>query len=411
MEYLPRIVEKDIDKWMERKEFIIIKGPRQSGKTTLLKHLAEKYNGVYYTFEEPKILELFEKDAKEFIRISNNRFIFIDEAQYCKNIGKILKYIYDVFSDKVKIVVTGSGSFDIKVLLGSFLVGRCTYFELLPLNFEEFLLWKDKVLYEIFLKYRNALLDFIFKDSSESLEKIESILVKEFQKKLEEFLIYGGYPSIVKESEDKIRILRDLTLTYIERDINFFFDIFQIEKFKKLLIYLSSNISNYLEISNISKELGISFQTIQNYLSILSNTYVIALISPFYKNLASEIRKQRKIFFVDLGLRNFLIDDFRGLEKRNDKGNLYENFVFNEIKNFGKVNYWRTKNRIDIDFVLSFRGEFIPIEVKSKSEISKNLIKFIKVYKPKKAIVFNECELRIEKIGKTKVAIVPLFFV
>ncbi|HIE41105.1 MAG TPA: hypothetical protein EYP80_00410, partial [Candidatus Aenigmarchaeota archaeon] len=138
MEYYPRIIEGKLEPWLRKRQAILIRGPRQAGKTTLLMHLKEKLKGKYISLERESALKTFEENPDLFVERFKTKHLFIDEAQYSKKAGRIIKLIYDTYP-KIKLFVTGSGSFDIKVPLGKYLVGRAIYFELLPLNFEEFL--------------------------------------------------------------------------------------------------------------------------------------------------------------------------------------------------------------------------------------------------------------------------------
>ena len=411
MEYYPRKIEEKLDKWLKRREIILIKGPRQSGKTTLLLHLNEKLNGNYVTLEDEDIKLSLENNPKEFAkRYLDSKFLFIDEAQYLKNIGKKLKLLFDLFGDKLKLIITGSGSFDIKVEVGKYLVGRAIYFELYPLTFEEFLLWKDKSLYKIFLDYRKKLIDFILKYNS--IEK--PVFEKEFYSLLEEYLIFGGFPAIVKEKSDEIKkeLLKNLVRTYLEKDVFFFLGIRHLDKFRNLLKYLAFNIGSLLNISSIMQEFKIDYKTVEKYLAILYNTYIISLLPPFYRNLSTELKKSKKIYYIDIGLRNALIDNFTSLDKRQDKGEIYGNYIFNELKNYFKdVKYWRTTGKAEVDFVIKVNNEIVPVEVKSKTKLTRGFISFLKTYKPKRAIVFSSKEFGIRKIEKTKVAFVPYFFI
>ena len=415
MEYYPRKIEEKLDKWIRRKEIILIRGPRQSGKTTLLLHLKEKLGGNYITLEDEAILRSFEENPKEFIKRyieKKKTFLFIDEAQYSKNIGKILKLIFDLYSDKLKLFVTGSGSFDIKVEVGKYLVGRAIYFELLPLDFEEFLLWKAKDLYKIFLDYKKSIIEFVLENKD---IKIEPVFEEEFNSLLNEYLTYGGFPAVVKEKDEEIKkeLLKNLTRTYLEKDVFFFLNIRHLEKFRNLLRYLSLNIGNIIEISSIMSDLKMDYRTVENYLSILSHTYIISLISPFHRSLVTELKKAKKVYFYDIGLRNSIINNFLPINDRTDKGVILENFIFNELRsNFEcKINYWRTTGKSEVDFVLQLGNEVIPVEVKTKKKLGRGFYSFLRTYKPEKALVFTEKEFRIKEIGKTKVAFVPPFFI
>ena len=415
MEYYPRKIEKDLENWLKRKETIIIKGPRQSGKTTLLLHLKEKLGGNYVTLEDEEILTSFEKNPKEFIKryIQNEKNIpFIDETQYSKNAGKTIKLIYDLFSEKIKLFVTGSGSFDIKVEIGKYLVGRAIYFELPPLDFEEFLLWRAKDLHKVFLDYKKSIKDFILE--KENIE-IEPVFQQEFKSLLQEYILFGGYPAIVKEKDAQIKkdLLKNLTRTYLEKDVFFFFNIMHLEKFKNLLKYISFNNGSLIELSSIMSELHMDFKTVENYLSILYNTSIISLLSPYHKNLTTELKKAKKVYFNDLGLRNSIINNFLPLESRMDKGTLLENYIFNELcRNFNdKINYWRTTGKAEVDFILQIDEKPIPIEVKSQTKPGKSFLSFLKAYKPKKALIFTEKDFVLKEIQNTKVAFIPHFYI
>jgi len=415
MEYHPRIIEERLEKWLEREEIILMKGPRQSGKTTLFLHLKEKLNGSYVTLEDEDMLNSFETNPKQFAKryIKNKKnYLFIDEAQYCKKAGKNLKLLYDLYKEKIKLFVTGSGSFDIKVEVGKYLVGRSVYFELSPLDFENFLLWQAEDLYKTFIDYKKNLNDFI-KNGKEITEK--PVFTKEFKTLLEKYLLYGGFPAIVKEKDEDIKkeLLKNLTRTYIEKDIFFFFNLRHLEKFKKLLNYLSFNDGSMMEISSIMNDVKIDYKTAENYLSILSNTYIINLISPYHKNLTTELKKTKKIYFEDTGIRNSILKNFLPIENRTDIGILMENFVLNELKrNFdGKINYWRTTGKAEVDFILQTKNELIPVEVKNKGKPGKSFFSFIKNYEPTKGIVFTEQKFGTEKVGKTKVAYLPHFYI
>ncbi len=403
MEYYPRKVEQKLEKWLKRREVIVIKGPRQAGKTTLLLHLKEKLGGSYVTLEDPDMLGEFDKRPKQFAkRFKGN--LFLDEVQYSKNVGKIIKLFYDLFPE-IKLFVSGSGSFDVKVPVTKYLVGRAIIFELYPLTFEEFVLWKARDLYDIYLDGKKEVENFL----NGKKAKPEIAFEMEFKLLLEEYLLYGGFPAIVKEkdSETKIELLKALQQTYLEKDVFFFFDVRHLEKFRDVLKFLSFNVCNLLELSTLSKNLTIDIKTLNNYLSILENTYIIKLVRPFFRNISTEIRKRRKICFIDTGLRNAILSNFTPLSSRTDKGQLLENHVFIQLKNYGEVKYWRTKGKAEVDFVLIKNNELIPIEVKSFGKIERGFYSFLSAYKPKRAIVFTEKDFGIKKIGKTEILFVP----
>ena len=402
MEYLPRKIEEKLDKWYKKEKVIIIKGIRQSGKTTLIKHLSKKYNGIYVDLEDFDLKESLEKNPKLFFYryLKNERtYIFLDEAQRVKEIGKIIKFIFDNFKDKIHITLTGSGDFDIKNNVGKYLVGRAIYFTLYPLDFEEFLIWKAKDLYKIY---------------KELTIEDEIPFYREFLSLFEEFLIFGGFPEVVKENsyEDKKEILKNLYITYLEKDVFNYFNIFEKEKFENLIKFLAFNIGNLLNLSNISKDFRISYKTLERYLTILKETYFLFLLNPFFRNLSTELKKQKKIYLIDNGLRNYIVGNFLGIDRRDDLGKLLENFVYLElIKNGFEVYYWRTIGKNEVDFIIKINENIIPIEVKVKEKIRKGFYYFLESYRPKFSIVFYlGKEIKVKEYKGVKIYLLPIIF-
>jgi len=413
MDYLPRKIEKKLERWINREEIILIKGPRQSGKTTFLKHLEERYGGEYISLEIEEYAEAIKKDPISFAkRFLNKKFLYIDEAQYVKDIGKYLKIIQDNFKGKLKLIVTGSGSFEVKENLGKYLVGRAVYFELLPLTFEEFLLWKRENLYSLYKEYNSLFWKFL-KDEEVLLRS--PIFEKEFIELLEEFIIFGGFPAIVKEKDIQIKVelLKNLIQTYLEKDVFFFLNVRQLHKFKNFLKSLALNIGDIIEISSFSREFKMDFRTVEEYLNILIYTYIIELLLPFHKSLITELKKSKKLYFIDTGLRNALINNFVSFSERSDRGFLLENFVLSELrKNELETKYWRTAGKAEIDFIVFLENKTIPLEVKITPKIEKSLYSFIRTYKPERAVIMNLnfSDVFIKKINSTELAFIPCFY-
>jgi len=410
MEYYPRKIEEKLDKWLERKEILLITGARQAGKTTLLLHLKDKLNGSYISLEDEEMKKSLELNPKQFIRrYLDKKVLFVDEAQYAKDIGKVLKLLYDLYGEKLKLIVTGSGSFDIKVEVGKYLVGRAIYFELFPLSFEEFLLWEARDLHKIFIEYKRQFMDFVF-----SGEKIsEPVFGNEFYSLLERYIVFGGFPAVVKEEDEEIKkeLLKNLVRTYVEKDVFFFLGVRHIDKFRDSISYLAFNNGSLLNISSLMSLLNMDYKTADNYISILSNTYLISLVSPFYRNLTTELKKSKKLYFVDTGLRNSIINNFLPLENRNDRGMLLENFIFNELRHdFKKINYWRTAGKAEVGFIVKANDSIIPVEVKSETKVTRGFLSFIKTYEPERAVIFTFRDFKVKKIGETEVAFIPHYF-
>ncbi len=315
--------------------------------------------------------------------------------------------ISDSYPD-IKLFVTGSGSFDIKVLISKYLVGRAVSFELFPLNFQEFLLWKAKDLAKIHREWREEITEFI---RGEKIE-LEKAFEREFRALLEEFLIFGGFPEIVKEEDVdmKIELLKNLYRMYLEKDVFFFLRVRHLEKFREMMRYLAFSSGNILQVSSLMSDLKMDYKTVDSYLSILVNSYIIRLVSPFYKNLVTEIKKSRKVYFVDPGFRNSILNNFTPLNARTDRGQILENFVLNEFRDF-EMKYWRTTSKSEVDFVLFVNNEVIPIEIKSFGKIKRSFRSFLSTYKPSRAIVFTEKEFGLRDVGRTEVLFIPHWMV
>lgn len=413
MEYFPRKIEKNLERWIKRDEVILIKGPRQSGKTTLLKYFQEKYGGTYISLEFEDQAQALIKDPLLFgKRYIEGKFLYIDEAQYVKDIGKYMKILYDHYKGRLKIFVTGSGSFEVKENLGKYLVGRAIYFELLPLTFEEFLLWKDKSLYEVFIEQSKEFFRFL---ASGRLIQREVIFEREFLKYWEEFLLYGGFPAVVKEQDEKVKVqlLKNLLQTYIEKDIFFFLNVRELEKFRSFLKSLSFLVGSLLELSSLAKELKMDYRTAANYLDLLIQTYIVESVSSYHKNLVTELKKAKKIYFLDTGLRNALLNNFSSFDNRTDKGVLLENYVFSELRKSGlEIKFWRTAAKAEVDFIVFCDENLIPVEVKLTPEITRSFISFIKNYSPERAIIISLNLKRIssKKVNHTEIFLFPCFY-
>jgi len=422
-ETFPRDILSDLTKWLNRREAYAIKGPRQSGKTTILKILQEKLKGknvVFLNFEDPDIIEAFEMSPKEYIKsfmITNDKYYFLmDEYHYVKNPGKNLKLLYDTF-EQAKFIVTGSSSLELSGAMAKFLVGRVFFFELFPLNFHEFLTAKNPRLATVYKEKNNHVKEFLL-NGTVSTEK--DIFRKEFTPLLNEYLTFGGYPAVIKtqDFETKKTILKNIYDTYISKDIIEFLKISDASKYRcivKTLAALTGKLMNYNELSSTCQSY---YKEIKRTISILSETYIIQLIQPFHKNPITELKKNPKAYFLDLGLRNYIINNFNPLEKRTDTGTLIENFVLLCLKNNfpdKTINFWRTTAKAEVDFILRLNDELIPIEVKyqtfQKPKISRSLRSFIKTYKPQKTLIITKNFWSHEKVENSKIMFTPAHYI
>lgn len=395
---------KFIEKFLDKREIIVIHGARQTGKTTLLEIISKNLvknknippdNIFYFDLEDFDLLEVFNKGHKEVVSYieahkninkKHKVYLLIDEVQYLANPSSTLKILHDHYA-WLKLIVSGSSSFQIKSKFKDSLVGRTVDFELYPLDFEEFLIFKNEN-YDL----RSAK---TFKSGA---------INKELQKLFEEYVIYGGYPKIVLEKsiEAKTVYLKQVIDTYIKKDIRDLGHIRDVNRFNKLLRVLADKAGSLLNSVELSSTVGISRQTIEEYLFIMENTYVIKLVPPFYTNLRGEISKMPKIFFEDTGVANVLKYGFF-LDKIS--GELFENSVYAALRSvYGRdfVKYWRTKQKVEIDFVADLYSRKIPIEAKLSypQKAYSGLISFLDKYKQEEGWVISNQKALIKNIDK-----------
>lgn len=414
MTYIQRELEETIKSFLKRREILAIIGPRQAGKTTLLEHLFSKLKKEkkveFLTFERERDLALFEniEDFKEYYK--DYQVLIIDEFHYAKNGGKKLKYLFD--TTKIKFIISGSSSLELTFETGKYLVGRMFKFLLYPFSFREFLLAKDKRLFNL-LSSRFKEIIFYKVDSKKIFGQEINYRIRKY---FEEYLVFGGYPALVlaKTKEEKIKILESILENYLLRDIKGLLNLKTKGELLKLSEFLSTQISNLLNYQELSNVSNLKYKEVITYLEILENTFIIDLLKPFYKNPRTELVKTPKVYFLDNGFRNYLISDFKEIEKRNDFGQLVENFVFSALKRkeVGKINFWRTKSKAEIDFILQKEGEIIPLEVKYSPlpSIGKSFYSFIEKFSPQCGYILTQGFAEIKKIKNTKVYFVPVYY-
>lgn len=332
-------------------KILIIYGPRQVGKTTLLSHLQAqlKVPFVFFLGDDLRTQELLGKQKLDNLQkaVGESKIVIIDEAQRITNIGLTLKLIYDNL--RLPIIATGSSSFDLANKINEPLTGRTSTFFLYPLSIEEI----KPILPEIDLKGR-----------------------------LEEFLRFGMYPKVITTTgeEEKINYLYELINNFLYKDILMFEGVRKPKRVIDLLSLLALQIGNQVAISELSSNLSLAKPIVEKYLDILEKMFVIINLRGFSRNLRKEISKTSKYYFVDLGLRNALIKNFNPLRLRNDAGFLFENFFIIErqkiLRNnrvFANHYFWRTYDKKEIDLIEEKDGKLTGFEFKwsEKRKISK----------------------------------------
>jgi predicted AAA+ superfamily ATPase len=364
--YIKRKLEDTILKYLDSPEIIAIVGPRQCGKTTLLQQINQRLEGsVFISFEDKSTLRLFEQNIDDFAKlyVKKSKYLFIDEFQYAKEGGKNLKYLYDLY--KPKIFITGSSAIDLTVKALKFLVGRIFVFNLYPFDFEEFLSSKGQNYCALLEKYK---IDLNMPVSILPSDETHRIL----SDKYEEYLLYGGYPRVVlsEDFDEKKEVLKNIYNTYFLREVKDILGLIDDYKLVKLIQGLALQIGNMVAYNELSIFSEYTYPTLKKYLNFLNKTFICNFIKPYFKNKRSEIVKNPKVYFLDTGLRNLIVNDFRKIDERVDGGALLENGVFMQLmKRNLEPQYWRDKLRHELDFIVQLENNILlAVEVKKTAK-------------------------------------------
>jgi uncharacterized protein len=360
-----RAANDEISPYLRDDSVIVLHGARQVGKTSILYYLRDGLikkaeRTCYLDLEDSRYLKILDAGVDQFIRYlaeegllgaedQRKLFVLIDEIQYLADPSSFLKLVAD-HHRYLKLIVSGSSSFAIKDKFRDSLVGRTVNFEIFPLSFREMLTFR-----QVHFEEGAVITD-------KKTEELKSLF--------REYVLYGGYPRIVltPEVEKKERYLQQIVDTYVRKDIRDLAGVKDIDKYNKLLEALAAQSGHILNVAELANTTRISVPTVEKYLFIMENTYIIKLVRPFSRNIRSELFKQPKLFFYDTGLLQMLW--LKGLQ-RELIGSVFETAVFSElIKKYpaDSIYYWRTKDKKEIDFILNLRNGLLPIEVKLNFE-------------------------------------------
>lgn len=338
---IERYIFVKIKPYINSPEAIVITGMRRVGKTTLLRQIMEEIkseNKIFLDMENPATRKYFEEENYETI-LNNLRFlgmdtgkkgyVFLDEIQFLKNIPSVVKYLSDHY--KIKFFLSGSSSFYLKNLFSESLAGRKYIFELFPLSFREFLR----------IKGAKINIEAVKKEISLSHAVFESI-----NRYYDEYLLYGGFPAVaqIESVQEKKKALEDIFSSYFQLEIIQIGDFRKANVVRDLMLLLMERTGAKIDIQKLSRELRVSRETISNYIAFLESTYFISLIRPFSRNRDTEIRSMPKFYLCDSGLANQF--------SRVSEGALFENAVFNALRESGEVNYYQKKSGVEIDFII-----------------------------------------------------------
>jgi len=395
---------------LEKKEISLIVGPRQAGKTTLMRRLMQDLSER----KQPSLmLNLDVEEEKKYfdtqdhllrkirLEIGSSGYVFLDEIQRKENAGLFLKGLYDM-NLPYKWIVSGSGSVELKEKIHESLAGRKRVFELSTLSWEEFLNYRTDYRYE------------------NKLDEYYALEPEQVQHFLDEYLTFGGYPRIVLEQSisEKRKLISELYQSYLLKDLVELLGIHKTEGFTNLVKIMSSQIGKMLKVEELSGTLSLHKATINRYLWYMENTFFVEKLTPFYRNIRKEISKAAIYYFNDLGMRNFALGLFGSSSLLFSDGFLFQNFIFHRLKEHiqgtsSQIHYWRNTNKAEVDFVLDEGSNLIPIEVKFQKLIKPNpgrsLLSFIAQYKPEKAYVIHLGKEMRRLIDKTELIFLPFY--
>lgn len=341
---IERYLKARIEQKLTSGKAIIVLGPRQTGKTTLLKEIAQKYEKyLFLNCDDPFVRDQLQNINTAQLRqlIGSNEAVFIDEAQRVKNIGITLKLITDELKDVV-LLVSGSSALEIANEINEPLTGRKWEYMLYPISWQE---------YNSHVGYVNSM------------------------QQLEQRIVFGMYPEVINNNGDEVDVLRQLASSYLFKDLLSYNGIRKPELLEKLLKALAFQIGNLVSYNELANMLQVDKNTISTYIDLLEKTFVVFRLQPFSRNLRKEISSSRKIYFYDTGIRNTLINNLNSFEYRDDKGALWENFVIAERMKYIHYQglyanswFWRTQQQQEIDYLEESGGILKGYEFKWNSD-------------------------------------------
>ena len=395
---------------LPHKEMSLIIGPRQAGKTTLMemlqKHLENRGERTLFLnldieWDRPH----FESQAALIKKIGlelgqQQGYVFIDEIQRKENAGLFLKGISDL-KLPYKFILSGSGSLELKQKIHESLVGRKRLFELSTITWEEFINHRTDY------RYEENLADFL------AIEKDRA------QHFLTEYMTFGGYPRVVMAAEqgEKLRLIDEIYRSILEKDIAYLLKLDKPDVFSALIKVLAGQVGQLMNYSELASTLNVSFATVKKYLWYAQKIFIVELMAPYARNVRKEISKSPVPYFWDLGFRNYSLGLFGHLESPTEVGFVFENLIFLLLRQklrfkAAKLNFWRTKDKAEVDFVIEAGKRLIPVEVKYKhlkqDKVPASLRRFIDRYNPERAYVINLGFRKTLKISGTTLSFLPV---
>jgi len=356
---IDRALKNEVERRWDSGKAIIILGPRQVGKTTLLRQIcSEKGAFLFLNGDDRTLVQQLENANEALLRqiIGKNNTVFLDEAQRIRGVGLTLKLITDQMPG-VRLLVSGSSSLDLATELNEPLTGRKWEFRMYPIS------WSELVEARGFLGARSQ---------------------------LEQRLVFGMYPEVINQTGDEREVLGQLSGSYLYQDVLQYGNIRKPELLEKLLTALALQLGAEVSYNELAQLLQVDRQTVEQYISLLEKAFIIFRLKPLSRNLRNEIGSSRKVYFYDNGIRNAILADFKQPSLRNDIGALWENFLVSERQKlleyqrlWRKSYFWRTYQQQEIDYIEESDGAFSAWEMKwNPKRKSKFPESFLNAYNP-----------------------------
>lgn len=408
---IQRDILPELRRHLEQKEISLVIGPRQAGKTTILRTLLKQLQEeghicLYFNLDIDTDAQYFTSQHRFLERVDvqagrKRAFVFIDEVQRIENAGLFLKGLYDR-ELPYKFIATGSGSLELKEKIAESLVGRKQNFYLYTVSINEFIRYRTKG------QAKERLPDWLGTDP---------ILENQL---LLEYLTFGGYPRVVTATTavEKNAILSEIFQGYIERDIKLLLQLEKSRAFVTLLQILANRAGKMANINELAKLSELSVPTVKNYLWYSEKTFITTAVTPFFRNREKEIVKSPQYYFFDSGLRNFLIGLNQLDRSTEDMGFLFQQMVFRLLQDHfrdsvASIHFWRTQTQAEVDFVVNRGRDLLPVEVKSslmdRPKVGRSLHSFLQKYQPAEAWVINRQLDTALQVGNTKVYFRPWY--